>query len=277
LESPLPPSLLQSLFLALLQGLTEFLPISSSAHLILPSEVFGWPDQGLAFDIAVHLGTLVAVLTYFRRDLARMLTSVLAWRPGPSPASPDAALALWLVVATVPLVFAGMFWIDEVEGSLRSMRVIGWATLAFAILLALADRLRGRRTIFHIGVREALVIGLAQVFAIIPGTSRSGITITAGLMLGLRREAAARFSFLLSIPAILGASTLELAELLTTREPVAWSQLAIGVAVAATSAYTCIHVFLRLVERTGMMPYVIYRLVLGGTLVIVAMAPAMSR
>ena len=267
---------LKSAFLALLQGLTEFLPISSSAHLILPSQLLGWDDQGLAFDVAVHLGTLLAVLTYFRRDMARMLIAVLAWRPSDQQTHPDARLAVWLVVATLPLVVAGFVFFDDVETHLRSMRVIGWTTLLFAVLLAVGDQSRGARSVVDIRLADALVIGLAQAMAIIPGTSRSGITMTAALLLGLGREAAARFSFLLSIPAILGASALGLAALLGKSEAVDWPQLGIGVAVAGASAYTCIHFFLKLVERTGMMPYVVYRLVLGAALVIITFSPALS-
>ena len=268
---------LKSALLALLQGFTEFLPISSSAHLILPSQLLGWDDQGLALDVAVHLGTLLAVLTYFRRDVARMLFAVLGWRPGNEQTHRDARLAAWLVVATLPLVVAGFIFFDDVETHLRSMEVIGWATLLFAILLAVGDQSPGTRSLFDIRITDALVIGLAQALAIVPGTSRSGITMTAALLLGLGREAAARFSFLLSIPAILGAGVLELASLLGERQAVNWPQLGMGVAIAGASAYACIHFFLKLIERTGMMPYVVYRLVLGGALVIIALSPALSR
>ncbi|MEE9254477.1 MAG: undecaprenyl-diphosphate phosphatase [Pseudomonadales bacterium] len=266
---------LKTAFLALLQGLTEFLPISSSAHLILPAQLLGWDDQGLAFDVAVHLGTLLAVLTYFRRDIAAMLVAVVAWRPGARSTATDARLAGLLAVATLPLIVAGFVWVDEVETHLRSMRVIGWATMTFAILLALADSKRGARTQRDIRLADALIIGLAQALAIIPGTSRSGITITAALFLGLDRQGAARFSFLLSIPAILGAALLESAASLGT--DVRWTQLGIGVVVAGASAYGGIHFFLKLVERTGMMPYVLYRLLLGATLIILTVAPALSR
>lgn len=272
-----PLETLRSVFLALIQGLTEFLPISSSAHLILPAQLLGWDDQGLAFDVAVHLGTLLAVLAYFRRDVARMITAISPWRGAGGSTFSDARMAGLLVVATLPLVVTGYLWVDDVETHLRSMRVIGWATLLYAPLLALADSRRGGRSEGEIRLTDALIIGIAQALAIIPGTSRSGITITAALFLGLERRSAARFSFLLSIPAILGAATLELAQLLGTNSPARWAQLALGVAVAGASAYACIHFFLKLVERTGMMPYVLYRLLLGATLIIVAASPAISR
>lgn len=268
---------LKSVFLALLQGLTEFLPISSSAHLILPAQLLGWDDQGLAFDVAVHLGTLLAVVTYFRRDIARMLVASVAWRPRARSTSTDARLAGLLVAATLPLAIAGFLLVDEVGTHLRSMRIIGWATMLFAILLALADSKGGVRKTRDIRLADALIIGLAQTLAIIPGTSRSGITITAALFLGLERRDAACFSFLLSIPAILGAALLEFIALLGADEAVRWTQLGIGTLVAGASAYACIHFFMKLVEQTGMMPYVLYRLLLGATLIILTVAPVLSR
>ncbi len=251
-----------TIVLALVQGITEFLPISSSAHLILVPVVTGWPDQGLAFDVAVHLGSLVAVIAYFRHDLARMTLAVfgsLAGRWGP-----DAKLAWAVVLGTLPVVFAGLLAKPYVEGILRGPLVIATTAIAFGLLLWWADVTgRRHRNEFTIGWRDALLVGIAQAIALIPGTSRSGITITAGLMLGLTREAAARFSFLLSIPTLLASNVLIGRDLIRTPLAVDWWGLVLGTLVAGISAYACIHFFIRLLSRTGMLPYVIYRVLLG--------------
>lgn len=257
---------LQAFWLALVQGITEFLPISSSAHLILPSQVLGWPDQGLAFDVAVHLGTLSAVLAYYRRDVGGMAAgSIRALQT--RQLNQQAGLALLVALATIPAVLAGVLFKDVIETQLRSTVVIIVTTLAFGVLLGLADWLGKRRHgLEALGLRDALVVGLAQALALIPGTSRSGITMTAALLLGYQREAAARFSFLLSIPVILGAATLKLSDLVQQAEPVPWLQLGIGFVTAAVTAYLTIVVFLRVLERIGMWPWVAYRLLLGAIL-----------
>jgi len=254
---------LQTLMLALLQGLTEFLPISSSAHLILLPRLLGWPDQGLAFDVAVHVGTLVAVVAYFRHDIARLL---LAWLQsfGSRQLSVDARLAWFVLLGTLPAALAGLLLHDAIETWLRSPLVIASATIGFGLLLWLADR-RGsqQRSETGLTLMDAVWIGLAQAVALIPGTSRSGITMTAGLALGLTRSAAARFSFLLSVPVIVLAGGYETLQLIQQSEPVEWLTLLLGTGVAAVSAYACIHFFLRLIERIGMLPFVVYRLLLG--------------
>ena len=249
--------------LALVQGLTEFLPISSSAHLILVPILTGWQDQGLAFDVAVHVGTLAAVVVYFRRELLRMAREWLVSLTG-RRLTVDAKLAWAVIVATIPAGLAGLLLDDLVEHILRSPLVIALATVGFGLLLWWADatgkRVRGEH---QIGWRDVVVIGLAQALALIPGTSRSGITMTAGLAMGLTREAAARFSFLLSIPIILAAGGLETLKLADAPQPVAWDVLVSGAVLSGVSAFFCIHFFLKLLERVGMLPFVIYRLVLG--------------
>lgn len=253
---------LQTIVLALVQGITEFLPISSSAHLILVPVITGWPDQGLAFDVAVHLGSLVAVVVYFRHELARMMLAGLGSFAGRW--SPDAKLAWAVVLGTIPVVVAGLLAKSYVEGILRGPLVIGTTAILFGLLLWWADVTgKRRRSEFTVGWRDALLVGLAQALALIPGTSRAGITITAGLMLGLTREAAARFSFLLSIPTLVASNVLIGRDLLREAAPVDWWGLGLGAIVAAVSAYTCIHLFIRLLARTGMLPYVIYRVLLG--------------
>jgi len=253
--------LLQIVVLALIQGVTEFLPISSSAHLILPSALTDWPDQGLAFDIAVHLGTLVAVLVYYRRDLAGLLAGGMRFARY-RQLDDVAALLLKICIATVPVVVAGVLVKPLIEAHLRSTTVIAIATIAFGVALWLADRRRPNEDVGMPTYLQALLIGLAQAIALVPGTSRSGITITAALAFGLARRSAARFSFLLAIPAIIGASAYALidADELTA---LPWTDLGLGFAVAALAAFTCIAAFIRFLDRTGMTPYVVYRILLG--------------
>jgi len=260
---------LHAVLLALVQGITEFLPVSSSAHLVLVPRFLGWPDQGLAFDVAVHLGTLGAVVWYFRaevRDIVRSFSLALIRRPH-DPA--EARLGWAIVLATLPLVGAGFLLEDLVERQLRAPMIIAGATAVFGVLLWVADRRPDRvASETAVTVPMALLVGLAQVLALIPGTSRSGITITAALALGLDRPTAARFSFLLSIPAIAGAAVLESWELLRTPGAVPWSGMLTGLVVAALSAYLCIRTFLAAIQRIGMLPFVVYRLVLAGVIAV---------
>lgn len=259
---------LHAVFLALLQGLTEFLPISSSAHLILVPRLLEWEDQGLAFDVAVHVGTLTAVVAYFRHDVMRLLQ---AWLHScvTRQLTTDARLAWFVVLGTLPAAVAGLLLHDVIETYLRSPLVIALATIGFGLLLWWSDRYgRQARAETSLRLLDVVWIGLAQALALIPGTSRSGITMTAGLALGLTRSAAARFSFLLSIPVILMAGGYESLKLVQQAAPVAWGPMLLGTLVAAVSAYLCIHFFLRLIERTGMLPFVIYRLLLGVVLLV---------
>ena len=253
----------QAVVLAIVQGLTEFLPISSSAHLVIPSLVLGWPDQGLAFDVAVHVGTLSAVLLYYRRDIATMATSWFRSLAG-GGADRDSRMVWYLALATLPAVVVGVAAGDFIESDLRSLPVIATTTLVFGILLGIADRYAattpGTRSL-DLGM--ALLIGLAQGLAPVPGVSRSGITITAGLLLNMDRQSAARFSFLLSIPVIAGAGVLKAWQLVNAEVAVDWRLLAMGAAVSGVMAYLCIATFLRLLDRLGMMPFVYYRIVLA--------------
>jgi len=257
----------QIVVLAVVQGLTEFLPISSSAHLILVPVLFGWPDQGLAFDVAVHVGTLSAVIAYFRAELLAMLRDWLASLGGGGLAG-EARLAWGVLLGTIPAALAGLLFHDLVETTLRSPRVIAVATLGFGVLLGIADWVgrRGGRSEQALRWRDAAIVGLAQALALIPGTSRSGITMTAALFLGFSREGAARFSFLLSIPLILLAGGYETRKLLLSGEPVDWQVLGWGILLSGLSAYLCIHAFLKVIRRLGMQPFVLYRLLLGAWL-----------
>ena len=267
---------IQVVLLSLIQGLTEFLPISSSAHLVLPAQLTDWPDQGLAFDVAVHFGTLLAVITYFRRDLLQMLAaftrapamlSNLGWRPTlQQTADHDEYLDLVikLVLATLPVVIVGFATKDIIEENLRTLSVIATTTILFAVVLWIADRRPGSRG--SASWSGTVWIGLAQTLALVPGTSRSGITIAVALLVGLNRVAAARFSFLLAIPTIAGAQLLLTIDLMSEDNSVDLAPIAVGGLIAFASAYLSIHFFIRLLDRFGMMPYVIYRLVLGSVL-----------
>ncbi len=257
---------LQIILLALLQGLTEFLPISSSGHLILLPLFVGWDDQGLAFDVAVHFGTLIAVLAYFREDVLRIMTALLGTVSGKG-VNDDARLGINIAVATIPVALAGLALGDLIDGHLRSAAVIATTTAVFGVLLWVADRFgRRERTVGSATMVDALVVGFAQVLALVPGTSRSGITMTAALMRGFDREGAARFSFLLAIPVIVLASGYQTLKLLS--EPVAgqWFSIILGVIVSAVAAYVSIGWFMRFVARAGMWLFALYRVLLAGVI-----------
>ena len=257
----------EAVALALVQGLTEFLPISSSAHLILPSQLLGWQDQGLAFDVAVHVGTLLAIVAYFRRDVAK-LTRAWVLSVAKRQHSEDSQLAWLIILATIPAGLAGVIFNDLIESHLRSTAVIATTTIVFALVLWWADK-TGKRTqsLQALDLRGAMLIGLAQAIALIPGTSRSGITMTAALLLGYTREASARFSFLLSIPLITAAGSLKTLELIEQGSDSDWGIILLGTGVAFLSAYLCLTAFLRFLDRIGFTPFVIYRLVLGAILI----------
>ena len=253
--------IIQIIALALLQGLTEFLPISSSAHLILLPVINGWQDQGLAFDVAVHVGTLTAVVLYYRKDIYQIISAWLRSVMGKG-VTDDSRLAWYVVLGTIPVGLVGISLPDSVEQMLRSPVVIAAATIVFALLLWLSEKLaKEERT--TITLLDAILVGCFQAIALIPGTSRSGITITAGLLGGLKREQAARFSFLLSIPVIALAGGLKSLELLKSAEPVLWDTMVMGAGISAVVAYVTIGLFLRLLDKIGMMPFVYYRLILG--------------
>jgi undecaprenyl-diphosphatase len=263
-------SYLEAILLALVQGLTEFLPISSSAHLILVPAFLGWDDQGLAFDVAVHLGSLIAVCTYFRDEIIAVCRSWLKSVTRREKPDAEAMFGWYIGLATIPAGLVGLFFNDYIETNLRSPMVIAATTAIFGVALWLADRHGGRGKDEHsLTLFTAVLIGCAQAVALIPGTSRSGITITAGLALGLSRQAAARFSFLMAIPIIALASMLEIKKLVEQAEPVQWDVIVLGTFVSGVAAYLCIRVFLRLLERISMLPFAIYRVLLAVVIAVV--------
>lgn len=258
--------LIQVIVLALVQGLTEILPISSSGHLILVPWLFGWPDQGLAFDVAMHMGTLAALLWYFREEVQRYVRAALR-SLAERRLDADSRLAWALAAGTVPAAVAGLFLEDAASSTLRSASVVATTTVAYALLLGAADIFGAkRRDETSVGFRDALIIGAAQALALIPGTSRSGITMTAGLALGLDRRGAARFSFLLSLPITAAAGVLEGISLARSAAPQPWGEMLLAATVAGLATYACVAVLLRFIQRIGMWPFVVYRLLLGAVL-----------
>lgn len=255
-------SIFEVIILAIVQGITEFLPISSSAHLILPSAIFGWEDQGIAFDVAVHVGTLLAVMLYFRQDIANLTVGWVKSLGGQH--STDSKLAWWVILATIPAGLAGLLAADLIETFLRSPWVIAVTTIIFGLLLWFADATAKQQVVMaQMSWRQALIIGIAQAVALIPGTSRSGITMTAAMLLGLDKVSAARFSFLLSIPIIVLSGGYQTTKLLSEPAQYDISGILFGVLLSFVSALICIHYFLKIISRMGMLPFVIYRLLLG--------------
>lgn len=256
-------TLIQVVILAIVQGLTEFLPVSSSGHLVLVPYLFAWADQGLAFDVAVHFGSLAAVCIYFRKDMASILAGGMRLL-GDNITTPESRLAQAIALGTVPAALAGLLFASWIEANLRDPLVIVYTLSGFGILMAIADRVgRRERNISGVGFRDAVIIGFAQALSLVPGTSRSGVTITAARFLGFGRQDAARFSFLLSAPVIFLAAMYKLIALFLGDAAVAWGQLGLGALLACVIAYLSIEFFMRFVTRIGLAPFAIYRLILA--------------
>jgi len=257
----------QTTVLALIQGLTEFLPISSSAHLLFPSEIFNWPDQGLAFDVVLHLGTLSAIVYYYRCSLHSMSNDFFrSFKTKQLTA--DAKLAWGVILGTIPVGLAGLLFKDFIELNLRSIEVVAYTTIIFGLLLGLSDWLHRKKDKLReiITWRDVVIVGLFQAVALVPGTSRSGITITAALLLGLSYKLSLKFAFLLSIPVIILSTLLMTLDLTNSANTIDWLSLLLGFVISAIAAYATISMFIRLVDRVGMLPFVLYRLLLGGLL-----------
>jgi undecaprenyl-diphosphatase len=265
-------SLLQAIVLGVVQGMTEFLPVSSSAHLILVPRLLGWPDQGLDFDIAAHLGTFLAVLIFFRRDLAQLAHGMLSGLHS-TPAEEDRAtrrLGWWLVWATAPVAVAGLLLSDWIETTLRSPLVVAATSIGFGLLLAGADLWsRRERDLSSLTLGDSLAIGAAQALALVPGTSRSGITITTARLRGLDRTTAARFSFLLSVPAGFLVAAKDLLDIATGKIQAAqFAPMAVGFLVSAASGYLVIGGLLAWLRRGSLLGFAVYRIALGALILI---------
>ncbi|MGI9481669.1 MAG: undecaprenyl-diphosphate phosphatase [Hyphomicrobiales bacterium] len=252
----------QIIVLAIVQGITEFLPVSSSGHLILVPTLSGWKDQGLITDVMVHMGSFVAVLVYFWRDVVKLTKGGIDLLR--LKFTLNARMALWIIIGTIPAVIFGLYvkktgLIDQVRGA----EIVAWNAIIFGILMYIADRFGPKQKHMEdIGWRTALAIGVAQAIAIIPGTSRSGITMTAGRALSMTRPEAARFSFLLGIPAIAGAGVLVLSEAVAAGETISGDAVLAAV-LTFFSALAAIAFLMALVKRVSFLPFVIYRLALG--------------
>jgi undecaprenyl-diphosphatase len=257
----------QSIVLGIVQGLTEFLPVSSTAHLRIVPAFFGWDDPGAAFTAVTQLGTLTAVVIYFRADLYRVTRAWLAsFRRPELRGTLDARMGWYLIIATVPIVIFGKLFEHPIENGARDLYVIGTTLIVFGLVLFVADRVGRRdRELEDIETRDGVAIGLAQSVALIPGVSRSGSTISAGLFLGLTREAAARFSFLLSIPAVVLSGFYELSKIVrgTESTDTGAGSLVIATVLAFVFGYLSIAFLLRYLTTHDLTPFVIYRVVLG--------------
>jgi undecaprenyl-diphosphatase len=260
-------SILEAIVLGIVQGLTEFLPISSTGHLRIVPAFMGWEDPGAAFTAVTQLGTMAAVLLYFRKDLERIARAWLGSLREPAlRRQQDAKMGWYILFATIPIGFFGLVFKDQIENGARDLYLIGSALIVLGLVLLLAERVGSReRRIEDIGTRDVVAIGLAQALALVPGVSRSGATITAGLFMGLDRTAAARFSFLLSIPAVVLSGLLELGTILKGDEGDNTSLFALGLAtfLAFVTGYASIALLLRYLERHSTIVFVVYRVVLG--------------
>jgi undecaprenyl-diphosphatase len=262
-------TVLHIVVLAVVQGITEFLPVSSSGHLVLVPIFTQWPDQGLVMDVAVHVGTLLAVMLYFWRDM--MMMALGLWRFLRGRKDPGAKLAGLIVLSTIPVIAAGYYLNKHYPDAFRSITVIGWTTLGFGILLFIADKFgMTLRRVEHLRIGDALLIGIAQVLALIPGTSRSGITMSAARLIGMERPDAARFSMLMSIPVILGAGTLKMRELIVQGNAQLTNDAFMAGGLAFIAALITIAVLMAWLRRASFTPFVIYRVILGGGLLAIA-------
>jgi undecaprenyl-diphosphatase len=259
-------SILQAVVLAVVQAVTEFLPVSSSGHLILVPKLLHWPDQGLAFDVATHAGTLLAVLIFFRQDVTDLIVGFFTGKPRSLHVDFAARpLAWWIALGTIPAGVAGLLFQDWISTQARNPLLIACTAIFYGLLLAFADR-RGEkdRDVDSLGATDALLIGCAQALALVPGTSRSGITMTAALLLGFTRPAAARFSFLLSIPITAAAVALDGIHLIRGEvDPAQYLPMAVGAAVSACVGLAVIAWLLGWLRRQPMTVFVVYRVILG--------------
>jgi undecaprenyl-diphosphatase len=256
---------LKAVVLGLLQGLTEFLPISSSAHLRIFPELFGWGDPGAAFTAVVQIGTELAVLLYFRKDIWRIATTWLRSLFQPEYRGQlDARLGWYVIVGSIPIGILGVTYKDTIETEFRNLWLIGTTLIVLGLVLGLADRIGSQhREIKHIGFKHAVLLGLAQSLALVPGVSRSGATISMGLFLGMTREAATRLAFLLAIPAVVAAGLFEIPQISHGDNAYGWGPTIVATVVSFVVGYAAIAWLLRYVSTRSYLPFVIYRVALG--------------
>ncbi|MCB1274177.1 MAG: undecaprenyl-diphosphate phosphatase [Leucobacter sp.] len=256
---------IQAILLGIIQGLTEFLPISSSAHLRIASELMGIGDAGAAFTAITQIGTELAVIVFFWRDIVRIIARWFRSLIGRVPRNdPDALMGWWIILGSIPIVVLGLVFQDQIETGLRSLWVVAAMLIVFGLLLGLADRLGTRvRTLDRLTWKHGVIYGFAQALALIPGVSRSGGTITAGLFLGYTRAAAARYSFLLAIPAVLGSGFYQLAKALKAPAVTPIGMTAVATVIAFLIALLVIAVFMRYISNHSFLPFVVYRVLLG--------------
>ena len=272
--------LFQSIILGLLQGLTEFLPISSSGHLLIVPALLGWEDPGAAFTAVIQLGTEAAVLIYFRHDLWRIFTTwIRSLRQPELRQDVNARMGWYLIAATIPISILGLAFSDQIETAARNLYLVGAMLIVFGIILGVADNYGSRkRDVENLSFRDGVLIGFAQSLALIPGVSRSGATISAGLFLGLNRAAAARFSFLLAIPAVVLSGFYELTKILSGEEAVGvpFINVVVATVVAFVVGYAVIAWFLRYLTNNSFALFVGYRLIVGTGVIILAAAGLIS-
>jgi undecaprenyl-diphosphatase len=258
---------IEAVVLGVVQGLTEFLPISSSAHLRLVGELFGWEDPGAAFTAIIQIGTEAAVLLYFRKDIARIVVAWLGSLAGRRKGDPDARMGWLIIVGSIPIVVLGLLFQDDIETTLRDLRIVAICLVAFSLVLFWADRVGAKkRELADLTVPHGIGFGFAQAMALIPGVSRSGGTITAGLFLGYTRAAAARYSFLLAVPAVLGSGFFQAYEALTgdvEGQGVSWGPTILATVIGFGVGLTVIAWLLRYLDRGSFTPFVVYRVALG--------------
>jgi undecaprenyl-diphosphatase len=260
----------EAVVLGVVQGLTEFLPISSSAHLRIVGEAFGWDDPGAAFTAITQIGTELAVLLYFRRDIGRIIAAWVGSLAGRrKKGDPDARMGWLIIVGSIPIVVLGLLFQDRIETTLRDLRIVAIALVAFSLILYWADRVGAKnRELDQLTVGHGIAFGFAQALALVPGVSRSGGTITMGLFLGYTRAAAARYSFLLAVPAVLGSGFFQAYEALTgdvAGETVEWGPTIVATVIAFAVGLSVIAWLLRYLNRGSFTPFVVYRVVVGLT------------
>ncbi|MEU9589103.1 undecaprenyl-diphosphate phosphatase [Streptomyces sp. NPDC048193] len=279
----------ESLVLGLVQGLTEFLPVSSSAHLRLTAAFSGWHDPGAAFTAITQIGTEAAVLIYFRKDIGRIIS---AWTRSLASkemrGDPDARMGWLVIIGSVPIGVLGLTLKDQIEGPFRDLRITATMLIVVGVVIGIADRLaardekggrhrapKQRKDLDNLGVRDGLIYGLCQAMALIPGVSRSGATISGGLFMGYRREAAARYSFLLAVPAVLASGLFELKDAMES-DHVSWGPTLFATVIAFGTGYVVIAWFMKFISTKSFMPFVWYRIALGVLIIALVAAGVLS-